>query len=602
MASLHLLLFAPTEKNRSHYRLWFIASLVVAAIYPLLAMQEAFSQDYIVQDDARQHVFWMSRFVDAELFPGDLIADYFQSVAPWGYTAFYRLFAGGIEPLVLHKLLPLGLALICTGYTFGIALEFLPIPFAGFLTTLLLNHSLWMRDDIISGTPVAFVYAIFPAFLYYLLRRSVLPCLGTIGLQGLFYPQCVFVFCGILVLRLIVWQQGSWRWSPHRRDYVLTLAGLGTAVLVMLPYALRSSPYDPIITATDAKALFTLSSEGWSAFFTDNPLDFWFCGKRSGMFPREWCVVNYGLLPAESFQPSPLRALLLPHIWLTLLLPFAIKSPLRFPLAQRVTSQIWLLPQLVLASLSLFFVAHALLFKLHLPNRYTEHSLRLGVALAAGVALTLGLEAIIRHLYARSHSQPEPAQPRMSVGARVGIGLLAISLLLYPYLLRFEDTPFPVIQYSTGRFPALYQFLAEQPKDSLIASLDREVNGIPSFTKRSILIGTRGYILPYHTQYYQQMNQRVIDLIAAQYSPDLAQVQQFIQRYGVDFWLLDEASFRSQYLKSDSVFEEYRDVVRKIRPQLRRTPPALQQISEQCTVLQERNLRLVDATCILQQS
>jgi len=32
-----------------------------------------------------------------------------------------------------------------------------------------------------------------------------------------------------------------------------------------------------------------------------------------------------------------------------------------------------------------FFAAHALLFKLHLPNRYSEHSLRIVLAIAAAI-------------------------------------------------------------------------------------------------------------------------------------------------------------------------------------------------------------------------
>ncbi|MEB3885120.1 hypothetical protein [Lyngbya sp. CCY1209] len=62
--------------------LWLGLSLVFATIYGGLAIAEAFSQDYVIQDDARQHVFWMRRFLDPDLFPNDAIADYFQSVAP----------------------------------------------------------------------------------------------------------------------------------------------------------------------------------------------------------------------------------------------------------------------------------------------------------------------------------------------------------------------------------------------------------------------------------------------------------------------------------------------------------------------------------------
>lgn len=44
----------------------------------------------------------MRRFLDSELFPQDLIADYFQSVAPWGYKAFYRVITSlDIDPIFL---------------------------------------------------------------------------------------------------------------------------------------------------------------------------------------------------------------------------------------------------------------------------------------------------------------------------------------------------------------------------------------------------------------------------------------------------------------------------------------------------------------------
>jgi len=60
---------------------------MVSAIYAGLALQKAFSSEYVVQDDARVYLIWMQRFLDADLLPGDLIADYLQSVTPWGYAS-----------------------------------------------------------------------------------------------------------------------------------------------------------------------------------------------------------------------------------------------------------------------------------------------------------------------------------------------------------------------------------------------------------------------------------------------------------------------------------------------------------------------------------
>jgi len=42
----------------------------------------------------------------------------------------------------------------------------------------------------------------------------------------------------------------------------------------------------------------------------------------------------------------------------------------------------------------IFFAAHALLFKLHVPSRYTGMSLRIIMALAAGMAFLVILDAV----------------------------------------------------------------------------------------------------------------------------------------------------------------------------------------------------------------
>ena len=145
---------------------WFFLSLLFAAICGVLGLKQALHGEYVVQDDARQHVFWMARFVDPDLFPHDLIADYFQSAAPYGYTALYRLMAEiGLDPLLFSKLLPMGLGLIVTGYCFGLALQIFPAPLCGFLASVLLNQNLWMRNDLSSGTPRAFAYPLLLAFL-----------------------------------------------------------------------------------------------------------------------------------------------------------------------------------------------------------------------------------------------------------------------------------------------------------------------------------------------------------------------------------------------------------------------------------------------------
>src|SRR5918996_2798232 len=121
---------------------WFGMSLIVAVGFALDGLRLAFQFPYTVHNDARQHVFWMQRFVDPDLFPADLIADYFQSVSPLGYTALYQLFATfGIDPCLLNKSLPLVLGVVTTIYCFKVCIQIVPVPFAGFLSALLLNQN-----------------------------------------------------------------------------------------------------------------------------------------------------------------------------------------------------------------------------------------------------------------------------------------------------------------------------------------------------------------------------------------------------------------------------------------------------------------------------
>ncbi len=570
---LSRLLTAPTAGKRFGLQelFWLSLSFLFAAFFAIQALQQAFSSPYLVQDDARQHVVWMMRFSDPGLFPNDLIADYFQSVAPVGYTALYRGMAWlGITPLLLHKLLPIGLALIVTGYCFFTCLQILPVPMAGFWSALLLNHYLWMRDHLVSASPKAFIYPLFVAFLYYLLRRSLVPCMVALALQGLFYPQVVFVSVGTLVLRLLRWQQGRLSFSREQADYRFCAVGVGVALAVLLPYALKSSEFGPVVTAAEARLIPDFASKGWSEFFVGSPWHYWFTAKRSGIF-------------GEFGTPIPLVV--------SLVLPVLLRFPGQFPLARQVSERIVLFVQVILASIGMLLVANVFLFKLHLPSRYTEHSLRVLTALAGGIALTLILDALLQ--WARRQAQRQHYRQQWLAWSLMA--LLGGSVLLYPTTLHY----FPKTNYLVGQTPALYEFMAGQPKETLIASLTEDTNNLPAFTLRPILVGSAGYTLPYHKKYYAQMRQRTLDLMAAQYSPDLKQVQRFIQQYGVDFWLVDRSGLTAAYVNDSKWFKAYRPAREAVLGSLQQgATPALAGLLERCEAFSTETQVVLQADCI----
>jgi len=573
LTRLHELITTPTAKtSRGQMIFWFCLSLTFALIYAWLGLRKAFDGEYVVQDDARQHVFWMVRFLDPQLFPNDLIADYFQSVAPAGYTSLYRLAAaGGINPLLFNKLLPPVLGLIVTGYCFGLCLEIFPIPAAGFIATLLFNQHMGFKDDIISATPRAFAYPLLLAFLYYLLRGKLLPTLGAIALLGLFYPQVLLLCAAIVVLRLLDSENGTWGFSQQRQDYLFCAAVLGVTFFILLPFALNTSEYGPVITVAEAKTLPEFWPKGRSSFFREDLWEFFLVGGRSGMFPK---------------------AILTPvTLCVGLLLPLLLAFSSRFPLVKQLRSGIKILPQMLLASIALFCAAHALLFKLHLPSRYTGYSFRVVIVLASAIAFTTILDALLS--WAKQGSFPR------QIIAWVTVAIVSISLLCYPSFVR----SFPKASYKHGELPELYQFFRQQPKDILIASVAGEADRLPSFTQRSVLVA-REYAIPYQLGYYRQFRQRLLDLVQAQYSPDLAEVQKFIRTYGVDFILLDPGALTPEYISS-----RRQRWIRKLPPaqaaidnMKQGKTPVLAQVINSCQAFQTRGMVVLDANCILKQS
>ncbi len=597
---MHLRKFLTTpisETSRSQIIFWFCLSLTCAATFGLVGLQKAFSSEYVVQDDARQHVFWMQRFSDPELFPKDLIADYFQSIAQPGYKAIYQLAAAtGIDPMVFNKLLPIVLGLIATGYCFAICLQLLPVPAAGFVSTLLLNQSLWLKDDLVSGTARAFVYPLFLAFLYYLLRRSLLPCLVALALQGLFYPSAILISAGILVVRVMRWERGRLRLSSDSRDYLFCATGLGVTLLVLLPLVLESSKFGPATTVAEARTMPEFADEGRSRFFLNSPFEFWLYADRSGFFPYEWSRLPYFYFP-----------LLL--LSLGVLLPYELRHPSRFPLVRQITSNITVLSQIALVSLGLYFAAHALLFKLYLPSRYTQYSIRIFTALAGAIAAIVLLDAIF--LWAGKGTHPQ--QPRRQIWGLALTALIGVALVFYPVLLQLTGSFLPSANsYVVGQLPEVYKFFLEQPKDTLIASLVLQTNELPTFTKRSILV-SREHALPYHKGYYTQIRQRAMDLIDAQYSPELNQVQRFIQKYGVDFWIVEHA-YLAAYLSKNPTkqqpppeldnqwLNQFPATAEARRRWEQGSVPALATVAERCSVLQAKNLVVLKATCIIKGS
>ncbi|AFZ52093.1 hypothetical protein [Dactylococcopsis salina] len=557
---------------RSFTYFWFALSLTVVLIYSLLGLQEAFISDYFVQDDARQHVFWMRRFLDPSLFPNDLIANYFQTVAPWGYRFVYWLPAQlGIDPLLLNKFIPVFLNLLTAFFCFSVVLEILPIPFAAFSGTILLAQSLGLLSQaIVSGTARSFLYPLFLAFILFLLQKRLFSLLATIALQGLFYPQLLLITSVTLFIDLFTIKRGKLKLTSEQKNRYISILGLIVATIVILPFALNSNEFSPVITREQAMQLPEFFPQGRSEFFQDDDGSFSWWKGRSGL----------GLASAL----TPVTNIL------AFFIPFLMLFPRAFPFTQKLSRNLILFPQILLASGVMFTASHLLLFKLHIPSRYTEHSFRIIFSVTAGLVIVILIDAAFK--FSQKSNFDSLLKKLIPL---VTILVLGIPLLGYPLL----QDGFPTTGYKKGNAPALYEFLKQQQHDIVVASLSLEGDYIPTFAQRSILVSPE-YAIPYHWGYYQQFRQRTLDLITAQYSSDFDVVSQFIDQYQIKFWLLDRSSFTPEYLSNNNWLQQYQPATKNAQLKLEQgIVPLLETRRENCAVFENDKLVLLSSSCII---
>jgi hypothetical protein len=553
---------------------WFGLSLLLPAYFGMVYLHEAFSSPYVVQDDVRQHVVWFQQFVDPELFQDDLIADYFLTIAPPGYKALYWGMAKlGIEPLLLAKLLPPILGLLVAAYSFSVTLQLFAVPAGAFLSSLILSQSLWLGSDLVSATARAFPVLFLLAFLSSLLRRdakpflwkSLLPGLVAIALQTLFYPVVALVEVGVLTMRLLRWDGNRIAFSSNRRDYWFWLAGAIVAFMAVLIANPNLGDLGPTVTVAEMANMPEFQTGGRAEFF-------------GASWQRLWLTSNRGISPP--FYP--------PVVWLSLLLP--VLQQRRFPLTQYLSKEIKVFLEILFPSFGLFILAHVLLLRLYFPSRFTQHSLRVVMALAAGIVITVLLETGRRWLLQHWH--------RLQIwqyAAIAFVSLFAIASLVVPAVPQILTSGHVLIE---GEVPALYEFFANQPKTIRIASLADEADNLPVFSGRSVLTA-REYALPFHTGYYNRMRLRTIDLIRAQYSPNLSELQAFIQTYGIDFFLIQKGAFRPSYLADNAWLRQYQPATQEAIDRLNRNEtPALAKLVNQCSVLNVKKFVVMNASCI----
>lgn len=546
---------------------WLGAALAFASLWMWWSLAPSLSPR-VVQDDARQHIVWMQRLADPLAFPSDLYADYFASQAPPGFVVLFRILLLVGDPIAASKWLPPVLGLVAAGGTFLLAERVYPSRIAAFCASVLGSWYVWQYDDLPTGSPRAFLLPLTVVLLYGLVAGwRWWAIAGLVAVEALFYPSAAALGVALVGARLVTVRDWLPRLPRAWRAWRAVVASAAVALLLLAPAAFGASPFGPTVSAGTARTLPEFGPEGRSALFWPDPYLYWIASYRTGFDLR---VVDSNVGGVPIFYEL---------LALAGALPLALLWQRRRASGPSLAPALLLLAQLVAASLLLWLLAHAVLFRLYLPARFVAWTVPLALALAAGI----GIGALLARL-------------GEAVGGAVGRvlpGLVALALAggLASYPAAFAGN------FVEDATPAITAYLRTLPADALVVGVPTEADSVPAFAARRVL-ANREYALPYHVGYAREVDRRLRDQIAAYYADAPGPLLDLASRYGVTVFLVNRAAFDPATVGDAwaGSFEPYGSLVRERVDRGRRF--ALLDAVRRCGVVTERDVTAVPVACL----
>lgn len=486
-------------------------SLVVIAI----AHRHALLSPYVINDDVRQQIFWMARWLDPTLYPPDLLGDYAAAYVPAGVKALYFLAAkgAGCDPIFFSKVLSgalftvLALCLYAIGRTLeGRALGFTCAAMAWLMPFFLKNIS--------GGLSRSFAAPLLALFVLAWLRRQGKGMAATLLLQAVCIPYlailCAGCSCLDAVFSRLTRRQGPA--FPVRLWHVLVL--LAAAGLVWgMNNDLIAAGFGPLAMGPD---------------LIDRP-EFTQAG-RLELFPLPNPFFDLVYWPFESIGLFLDIGLFTGIASLAVLLPVLVCGFRRAPWSS-YAAKARPLAFLLAGSLMLYLAARVVALALFVPDRYSSYTINLLYALGLAVCLRWALAGL--------------------TGNRLGAALL---LLLAAGLGAWRLTGAGLYDYA-GDAP-LYAAVGQLPKDALLAGNPTVLDTVLTFGRRNVLASFE-LAHPWSQGYWQRLAPRLADQVEAYYAKDPKTVLAMVRKYNVTHIVVREADFTDAAMAAHPLFAPY---------------------------------------------
>jgi hypothetical protein len=592
------------------------ALVLLAAAATVYAEAPALFRAFSFQGDAMVHLYWMRRFRDPALFHDPLTNALVDTgYVPVGVQWFYHAAAQLVDPVKLGEWLPVVLAPLAAWLVFRIVREH-TVWWPGAWLGALLFLFPWDVQRFSGGLPRAFGQPIVLLTLLFVLRRRERLAAAVPPVGALLYPPAAVA--GVATLAFSALRFRARRPALDRvRAVHATASAAVTGAALLAPRVLGLS-HSHLISADVARQYPEFGARGQMDFFRDSVI---------AMLRANYS--GFGLQKGGSVLAVAAILLLI----------------VRPANARLVRAEVW---ALAVASLALFGLSYAFLFRLYLPQRYTEPLVpvfciviavswrptwealarRVGATTALVAALAavpaIALAALVLFPLGPRQSAPEvwdllagaPATLAVALAAALAtcaaIGLrrdargaapaAALIAVLAGALLVAE-----VQAAGGGQSPALnrcqdnlsmLRYVATLPKTAIIAGDPVEISCVPIASERSVMISEKLYQV-YDYNFLRFARPRMFTMIRAYYGPSERAIVNLHRRLGVDYLVVQEALFDPPNRRMDWFGRQpFVKLVARLRRRVDR--PAALHLPPGCRTWRHGGTSVYDLNCVTQ--
>lgn len=488
--------------HAAEFRVERWAAAACTALAAVLLLGPYLGRADLFNNDAAHHIFWLYRYADPALFPGDIAVEYFKTSGVWGYRALYAVIAPVFDALSVAEWLSVLLLAWCAvlAWKIGVAASDSNPERHGLLavTALCLLLQWSQQQDLLP--PIAFqrtfALPLLLLTLWALVARQY-PWVGVSWIAAALVYPVVLPVQGLAAAMVFGRHLAIHRSMPA--GWAVNLAA-GTVAILIAAIGIPIPPeVGPALTYEQAIRLPEFGPSGRLGMYGEGFRDYWLRDHRTGLgwSGKVLAVIVLSVVAAwcgRARQRIPFAA------WSMALVGVGIWAAMRaFP--------------------------DVLMFELYLPNRHARWALGVFGIVAIAAASSVFIDELSRRM--RAPADGEATMLRLSTALAAPA---VVALMLTPHAVSVWKRPVD------RDLENIYAFVATLPKDTLVAAHPDLADFVPVRSRRSVLTSTE-ISMAWMEGYYRVMKPRVEASLRAAYATRIEEMDSQLSTLGVDVML-----------------------------------------------------------------